>query len=136
MTVKRNGTKVLNFTVIASVLLALACSSSPSGVREISQDGVLAEPSSTLILDVRSPDEFASGHVPNAVNIPHDQLAGRLSEIDQYREESVVVYCESGRRAGSATSVLQQAGFTKLFHLTGDMSGWRGRKLPTETSGS
>lgn len=117
------------------LVLALACSATPSQIGEISQDDLLSEPASTLILDVRTPDEFASGHVPNAVNIPHDQLAARLSEIEDFRNTTVVVYCERGGRAGKAASVLSGAGFSKIRHLEGDMSGWRQRNLPTEPAG-
>ena len=120
--------------VVPLLVLALACSSSPSEVGEISQDDLLSEPDSTLILDVRTPGEFASGHVPKAVNIPHDQLAVRLTEIENFRNAPVVVYCERGGRAGKATSVLANAGFSKIHHLEGDMSEWHERDLPTEAS--
>lgn len=116
----------------ALLLLALACSATAPQISEISQADVLAEPTSTLILDVRTPDEFASGHVPRAVNIPHDQLAARLGEIESFRSAPVVVYCERGGRAGKAASVLADAGFSKLHHLTGDMAAWRQADLPSE----
>ena len=122
--------------IIPVLVLALACSTSPLEVREISQDDLLSEPDSTLILDVRTSSEFSTGHVPNAVNIPHDQLAGRLAEIEDFRNASVVVYCEQGGRAGMAASVLADAGFSTIRHLEGDMSGWRERDLPTETAGT
>jgi phage shock protein E len=118
------------------LVLALACSAAPSDVMEISQDDLLSDPSGVFLLDVRTPNEFAAGHIPNAVNIPYDQLAGRLTEIEEFRDESVVVYCESGVRAGKATSVISGAGFSKIYHLDGDMSGWRQRDLPTETVGT
>ncbi|MBW2387045.1 MAG: rhodanese-like domain-containing protein [Deltaproteobacteria bacterium] len=118
--------------ILALLMLALACSATPSQVSEISQTALLAEPTSTLILDVRTAAEFASGHVPGAVNIPHDQLAARLSEVESFRSAPVVVYCKSGRRAGMATSVLADAGFSKLHHLTGDMNAWSQQGLPTE----
>lgn len=120
--------------IFALLVLALACSATPSQVSEISQTDLLTEPTSTLILDVRTPAEFASGHVPGAVNIPHDQLAARLTEVESFRSAPVVVYCKSGRRAGMATSVLADAGFSKIHHLTGDMNAWRQQGLPTESA--
>ncbi|TAN84552.1 MAG: rhodanese-like domain-containing protein [Gallionella sp.] len=77
-----------------------------------------------LILDVRSPEEYAEGHIPGAVNIPHDQLSSRLAEIGSYKNKDVVLYCKSGRRAGVAANTLRAAGFSKLLHLDGDMNGW------------
>ena len=66
-----------------------------------------------LYLDVRTPEEFAAGHVAGALNIPHDQMAERWEEIAGYRDRPVVVYCRSGRRSGIALEVLQERGFTR-----------------------
>lgn len=85
-----------------------------------------------LVLDVRRPDEFAAGHVPSAINIPHTELDKHLDELRGNINHEVVVYCESGRRAAIAEGILKQAGFTKVLHLEGDMKAWRERGLPTE----
>ena len=85
-----------------------------------------------LIVDVRRPDEFATGHVPGAINIPHIELDKRLDELNGNMNQEVVVYCESGRRAAIAQDILERAGFTKVMHLEGDMKSWRERRLPTE----
>lgn len=77
-----------------------------------------------LILDVRSAEEYAEGHIPGAINIPHDQLESRIAEIGAHKNKDVVLYCRSGVRAGIAATILQSAGFSKLLHLAGDMSGW------------
>ena len=55
---------------------------------------------SLFVLDVRTPKEFAAGHVPGAVNVPYDQVASHLAEIP--KDKDVVLYCQSGRRAGLA----------------------------------
>lgn len=83
-----------------------------------------------LVLDVRTPEEFAAGHVPGAVNIPYDLVDERLSEIP--KTDEVVLYCRSGRRAALAAETLSAAGYTKLAHLTGDMQGWTAAGLPVE----
>jgi len=85
-----------------------------------------------LIIDVRRTDEFAAGHVPGAVNIPHSEIAAHLDELRGNRHKEVVVYCESGRRAAIAQGILEKAGFTKVRHLQGDMQSWRNRGLPSE----
>jgi phage shock protein E len=111
---------------------ALACGGSATGPAEISPQDVLAfagHADAPLVLDVRTPDEFAGGHVPGAVNVSHEQVAARLAELGSARE--VVVYCERGPRALKAAEVLAGAGFT-VEHLTGDMSGWRAQGLPIE----
>lgn len=77
-----------------------------------------------LVLDVRRDDEFAEGHVPGAVHIPHDRLAARLAELAGAQDREIVVYCRSGRRAALALETLKNAGFRRLAHLQGDYPGW------------
>jgi rhodanese-related sulfurtransferase len=102
-------------------------------VGEIAPETLLADPpAGVVILDVRTPKEYASGHVPNAVNIPHDQLAARLAEVNAKPSTPVVVYCELGGRAAKAANVLVDAGYENVMHLTGDMSAWRDSGRPTE----
>ncbi len=113
----------------------IGCSSQLIGTGDISQEELLSRLNAAqtpLILDVRSDAEFAQSHVPGALNIPHDQMSSRLSEIDSHRDREVVVYCESGRRAGRVTKILNAAGFSNLRHLAGDMSGWRNAELPVD----
>jgi rhodanese-related sulfurtransferase len=74
------------------------------------------------LVDVRSPTEFASGHLPGALNIPMGELAGRIGEVGA-KERPVVVYCRSGARSASAAGLLKRAGFTSVHDL-GPMSRW------------
>ena len=82
-----------------------------------------------VLVDVRTPEEFASGHVPGAVNIQRDQLPRHFAEF-KAADEPIVVYCERGPRALAAADMLLDAGFTQVRHLTGDMAGWRTAGLP------
>jgi phage shock protein E len=86
-----------------------------------------------LVLDVRTPAEFAAGHIPGARNIPHDQLAQRIAELDSVRDSEIVVYCRTGRRSGTALHTLKAAGFARLEHLDGDYTAWAAAKQPIET---
>ncbi len=99
-----------------------------AGVTDISQVELMQRIKANhagLILDVRSPQEYAEGHIPGAINIPHDQLGSRLAEIGSHKNKDVVLYCGSGGRVGIAVNILRPAGFSKLLHLDGDMNGWR-----------
>lgn len=102
----------------------------------ISQADLLARvgnrDSSVVVLDVRTPAEFAAGHVPGARNIPHDQLAARLGELATLRDKPVVLYCRSGRRTLLAEDTLRTAGFTQLLHLEGDWLAWEAAQRPIE----
>lgn len=84
-----------------------------------------------LVLDVRTPGEYARGHVPGARNIPHTEVVDRLGELALERERPVVVYCERGGRAALAEAALRQAGF-RVQHLAGDMAAWRAAGRPVE----
>ena len=101
-------------------------SATQAGVPLVSQDALLARQAkhdpALFLLDVRTPEEFAAGHVPGAVNIPHDQVDVRLGEVP--KDKDVVLYCRSGHRASLAATVLAKAGYTRLAHLEGDMNGW------------
>lgn len=105
------------------------------GVREVSQAEIAAlleAGDSAALLDVRTAEEFESGHLPGAINIPVGELADRLGELEAAREHELIVYCRSGRRASRATALLERAGFTRLGHLEGDMLGWNEAGLPVE----
>jgi phage shock protein E len=71
----------------------------------------------SLILDVRSSQEFSTGHLEGAVNIPHDQLQQRIDSIAGLEKTSpVLVYCRSGVRSAIACSILVQQGFTQVMN--------------------
>ena len=82
-----------------------------------------------LVLDVRSEAEFAAGHVPGAVLIPHDVLDARIGELGEPRE--VIVYCRSGRRVELVRPSLEAAGFS-VRALQGNFPAWQDAKLPVE----
>ncbi|KGJ99320.1 rhodanese-like domain-containing protein [Thalassotalea sp. ND16A] len=84
-----------------------------------------------LLLDVRSDEEYQAGYIEGAVNISHLQLGDKMSSIAQYKDKNIIVYCRSGRRAGIAIKLLQDSGFHKVSHLSGDMNGWQAANLPT-----
>ena len=87
-------------------------------------------PDHLYVLDVRTPQEYAAGHVPGAVNVPYDQLASRLAEVP--KDKDIVLYCKSGRRAGIAADVLAANGYKRLSHLEGDMNAWVEKGRPVE----
>ena len=96
---------------------------------QVDVEAVLAAPAAErpFLLDVRTPQEFASGHIPGAVNIPVDDLRSRLDEFP--RDRKIAAYCQVGQRGYLTTRILLQAGLSavnigggykthKLFHPT------------------
>ncbi|NNL99225.1 MAG: rhodanese-like domain-containing protein [Gammaproteobacteria bacterium] len=122
--------------VSAMLMLLTACGEQPlpggvvQAIAPAQLAAQLAEGRTPLILDVRTPEEYAAGHIPEAINISHDQLRYRLAELAPSRARAVVVICESGRRARTAQAALLEAGFEDIYDLTGHMSGWREAQLP------
>jgi phage shock protein E len=68
------------------------------------------------VVDVRTPAEFADGHVPGAANIPFDEMPKRFAELGP-ATTPVLVYCKSGRRAGLAIETLTAKGFARIYNL-------------------
>jgi len=83
-----------------------------------------------VILDVRSPEEYAEGHIPGAINVPYDQIPANLDSLESFLSDEVVVYCRTGRRAGVAEKALSEAGFTQVLDLEGHMTSWNDAGLP------
>lgn len=84
------------------------------------------------ILDVRTPEEFAEGHIRGAINIPFTELEARASELEMEGSDELVVYCQSGRRAGIAEATLAELGFTNVRDLDGHIAAWKEADRPLE----
>ncbi|GAB6167852.1 hypothetical protein JCM1393_03120 [Clostridium carnis] len=79
-----------------------------------------------LILDVRRFNEFKESKIPNAINIPVDDLEYELDEIEEYKDKPVLVYCKVGVRSSVACNILEEGGFTKLYNLRGGILDYKG----------
>jgi phage shock protein E len=135
-----HGAVKVRLLATASLLLALsfsfaACNRSPNAVSDFSEKDVLGmseKGKGPVLVDVRSAKEYASGHVPGAINIPVSEVADRLTDLAPHKDQGVVLYCEQGGRALRAARILLSAGFPDVRHLEGDMSSWRAAGLPIE----
>lgn len=73
----------------------------------------------TYWIDVRSANEYASGHVDGAINIPHTEIANRIAEVTEDKDKTLYLYCRSGRRSGIAMDALQQMGYSHAINVGG-----------------
>jgi phage shock protein E len=87
----------------------------------------LQESRAPVILDVRTPGEYLSGHIKGALNVSHDELERRLDELPADRSSEIVVYCQSGRRAAIAEKILVEKGYTNIKDLAGHWQNWNAR---------
>lgn len=79
-----------------------------------------------LILDVRSIEEFRSGHIPKAKNIPVQELSTQINNLEVYKNNDIIVYCASGARSSSARNILNKNGFNKVYNL-GGIGNYKGK---------
>ena len=102
--------------------------------REIDLDAfIAAAESEILLLDVRTKQEFESGHVPKAKHLPLAEVTPQHWLLrDHAKSDPVYVICESGARSGRAAKALAAGGFTAI-NVTAGTAGWRARGLPLET---
>jgi rhodanese-related sulfurtransferase len=132
-TMKPLATMAVLILVLASLYAAVAVAAPPAGA-SVAPEALLerqrvGDPT-IFVLDVRTPDEYAAGHIPGALNVPHDALAARLDEIPKDRD--VVLYCRTGRRAALAAEVLAAHGYSRVVELEGDMVAWEAQERPIE----
>ena len=105
-----------------------------SAVREIGamEATQLINRRNALMLDVREPKEYEGGRVPNAVHLPHSQLASRGHELKKMTGRPVIAYCDRGQRSRMAASALTKLGFAEVYTLRGGLRAWSDAGLPVE----
>jgi hydroxyacylglutathione hydrolase len=84
-----------------------------------------------VIIDVREAEEYQTGHVPGAINLPQAELASRLSELP--KDRPLLMVCQSGMRSVRSAQFLKQAGFSRVASVTGGTSGWSAAGRPLVT---
>ena len=118
-------------TIILSALLLSSCAAtgkSSLGYRTITMDEAVKMMSSErdyIILDVRTPEEYAEGHIPGAINVPNETIG--TAEIPELPDKAqlILVYCRSGRRSKEASEKLVKLGYTNIVEF-GGIIDWKG----------
>ena len=83
-----------------------------------------------VFLDIRDRREFDRGHITGAINIPILELQSRISELENFKENPIIVVCKMGQSAGPTTKTLKSEGFQGARKLSGGMMEWDAQKLP------
>lgn len=112
-------------------------------IREVAPATWAAQRAPGILIDVREPAEFATGHLPGAINIPrgvlefeveaHPALGGVTDPALADRDRPITLYCRSGGRAALAALSLQQLGFRAVQSIAGGIMGWTDAGLPVVT---
>ena len=102
--------------------------------RQITMDEamtMMAQENGYIILDVRRPDEFAAGHIPNAINVPNETIdTAEIPELPD-KDQLIMVYCRSGRRSKEASEKLVKLGYTNIVEFGGILD-WKGEIVTGE----
>ena len=118
--------------ILLSALIFTGCAgtsnSQTNTYRRITMDEavtMMAQETGYIILDVRRPDEFAAGHIPNAINVPNETIG--TAEIPELPDKNqlIMVYCRSGRRSKEASEKLVKLGYTNIVEFGGILD-WKG----------
>lgn len=119
--------------ILLSALMFTGCAgtsnSQTNTYRSITMDEaatMMEQETGYIILDVRRPDEYAAGHIPNAINVPNESIG--TSDIPELPDKNqlIMVYCRSGRRSKEASEKLVKLGYTNIVEFGGILD-WKGR---------
>jgi rhodanese-related sulfurtransferase len=117
----------MKWLIILFLFLPMACASGTEGVVRLNADQFEAKLKSlqnVILIDVRTPEEFAQGYIPGAqlINIYDPDFQQKISALPN--NQTVMVYCRSGNRSMQAVPALQKAGFKEIYELYGGMNAW------------
>ena len=118
--------------ILLSALMFTGCAgtsnSQTNTYRQITMDeavDMMAQETGYIILDVRRPDEFAAGHIPNAINVANETIGtAEIPELPD-KDQLIMVYCRSGRRSKEASEKLVKLGYTNIVEFGGILD-WEG----------
>ena len=118
--------------ILLSALMFTGCAGTSNNqtntYRQITMDEavtMMAQETGYIILDVRRPDEFAAGHIPNAINVPNETIGPVEIPDLPNNDQLIMVYCRSGRRSKEASAKLVKLGYTNIVEFGGILD-WKG----------
>ena len=128
--------------LVLALLLCFGCSSPETETPAQIIEDITAEEANELIrenegnpdfmiIDVRTPEEYADGHIENSVLIDFyaDDFEEQIGQLD--RDGKYLVYCRSGNRSSQSISIMEELGFTEVYNMLGGIGAWNDAGLPT-----
>lgn len=124
-----DSSTIMNVLIIALIAWFIYTRFAPTkGLKNLSTkafENELMTNKNKVIIDVREPQEYKTGYIPNAMNIPLSQLKSRIGEIP--KDKNIYLYCRSGMRSKQAARVLSKHGYSQMAQLQGGIMAWRGK---------
>ncbi len=138
-------TKPVVFTILLIYLFLWGCENSMKNLIQQNEPfykDVTTQEASTLItdnkgnenfilLDVRTPQEYASGHLEYAINIDYNSSTFKQSLTTFDKDKTYLLYCRTGNRSSNAFKIMKEMGFKKVYHMVGGIEAWTSEELPT-----
>ena len=117
--------------LLVVVILLIRSNAVKGGKKITPQDLVsLTNQDAAKLIDLRSPNEFADGHITGSINIPYADIEDRLHEIKLQEGKSLVLICDSGSQSANAGEVLNKSGYQNTVILSGGIGAWKLDNLP------
>ena len=117
--------------LIVALILLIRSNAVKGGKKITPQDLVsLTNQDAAKLIDLRSPNEFADGHITGSINIPYADIEDRLHEIKLQEGKSLVLICDSGSQSANAGEVLNKSGYQNTVILSGGIGAWKLDNLP------
>lgn len=134
---------ILSVSLVIGVVLAGGCRSQETTapvIEDVSPQEALAliqenqDSPDFVILDVRTPEEYADGHIENAINLDFrsPDFPDEIGKLD--KNKTYLLYCRSGNRSGQALEIIRELNFQKIYHLSAGIIGWQDEGLPLVTT--
>jgi rhodanese-related sulfurtransferase len=117
---------LLVFTELRRKAMGVTSVEPQAAVQLINKDAV--------VIDLRSAEAFAKGHIVNARNIPIDELPAKNEQLEKFKDRPIVAVCDAGMTSGRAVTQLRKSGFDKVYGLRGGINAWSQASLPLVTS--
>ncbi len=117
--------------IVAAVLLLSSCGASYMQISQEEAMQMMQEQTDYLIVDVRRPDEFAEGHIKDAINVPNEDITDGMPELLPDKDQLLLIYCRSGNRSKEASRKLVDIGYTNVYEF-GGINTWEGEIVTGE----
>lgn len=96
-------------------------------INSIQAEKLINESSDLTIIDVRRYNEFKQSKIPNAINIPVEELEWEIEDLSENKDKPILVYCKAGHKSALACQMLEEEGFTNLYNLGQGILGYKGK---------
>ena len=123
-----NYLSVIVIVIMAFILYRKFTTATDKNVKNVNAQEaheLLEKNKNVIVIDVRSKQEYNSGHIPGSKSIPVGEISSRISEIAKYKDSPILIHCASGSRSASAVRVLSKNNFSDIYHMNRGLVGWK-----------